>query len=110
VEGWVNYDKSEFGSQSALFNSDEEKLEEVYSKVHSLTDFTDPSNYKSYAELKAKMNKVLGVEAGEVAEAAPVAAAVAEPVMAAESAPVGNTAEAEEDDTLSYFAKLAQES
>ena len=56
------------------------------------------------------MNKVLGVEAGEVAEAAPVAAAVAEPVMAAESAPVGNTAEVEEDDTLSYFAKLAQES
>ena len=110
VEGWVNYDKSEFSSQSALYNADEEKLEAVYSKVHSLTDFTDPSNYKSYAELKAKLNKVLGVEADHVAEAAPVAAAVAEPVMATESAPVGNTAEADEDDTLSYFAKLANES
>jgi len=109
VEGWVNYDKSEFGSQSALFNSDEEKLEEVYSKVYSLADFTKPENYKSYAELKAKFNKVIGVDAGEVA---------AEPIMpttesvSVAEAPVAAapTADAAEDDTLSYFAKLANES
>ena len=82
VEGWVNYDKSEFGSQSALYNSDEEKLEEVYAKVHSLADFTKAENYKSYAELKAKFNKVLGVEAGPIAAEPVVAQSVAEPVMA----------------------------
>ena len=62
VEGWVNYDKSEFGSQSALYNSDEEKLEEVYAKVHSLADFTKAENYKSYAELKAKLYRVLALD------------------------------------------------
>ena len=109
VEGWVNYDKSEFASQSALFNSDEEKLEEVYSKVYSLADFTDPKNYKSYAELKAKFNKVMGVDAGVVAEA-PAVASVSESAPIAE-APVAEapTADADEEDTLSYFAKLAND-
>tara|TARA_B100001093_G_scaffold520452_1_gene616109 strand:+ start:3148 stop:4041 length:894 start_codon:yes stop_codon:yes gene_type:complete len=110
VEGWVNYDKSEFGSQSALYNADEEKLEEVYSKVYSLTDFTDAKNYKTYAELKAKLNKVLGVDAGVVAEA-PVVASVSESAPIAEATAVETaTADADEDDTLSYFAKLANES
>ncbi len=110
VEGWVNYDKSEFGNQSALFNSDEEKLEEVYAKVHSLADFTKAENYKSYAELKAKFNKVLGVDAGHAAVAEPaVAQTLAEPTYTEAPAGAAPTAEAE-DDTLSYFAKLAQES
>jgi hypothetical protein len=109
VEGWVNYDKSEFGSQSALFNSDEEKLEEVYAKVHSLADFTKAENYKTYAELKAKFNKVLGVDAGPVAEAPVVAQTMAEPTYTEAAVSETPTAEAE-DDTLSYFAKLAQES
>ena len=110
VEGWVNYDKSEFGNQSALFNSDEEKLEEVYAKVHSLADFTKAENYKTYAELKAKFNKVLGVDAGHAAVAEPaVAQTLAEPTYTEAPAGAAQTAEAE-DDTLSYFAKLAQES
>ena len=113
VEGWVNYDKSEFSKQSALFEGDEERLEEVYNKLYSLSDFTDPKNYKSYDELKAKMNKVLGVDAGHMSidtapmmESAPV---VEQPSMAAvESAPFNTSDEAEED-TLSYFDKLAQQ-
>jgi hypothetical protein len=75
-----------------------------------LADFTKPENYKTYAELKAKFNKVLGVDAGHAAVAEPVVAqSYTEPTIQSESAPVGNTADAE-DDTLSYFAKLAQES
>ena len=109
VEGWVNYDKSEFADQSALFNSDEEKLEEVYSKVYSLAELTDPKNYKSYAELKAKFNKVLGVDAGVVAEAPMVAETIEAAPIATASAVEEPTASADEDDTLSYFAKLAQE-
>ena len=64
VEGWVNYDKSEFATAAALYNGDEGQLEEVYNKLYSLADFTDPKNYKSYDELKAKLNKVLGIDAG----------------------------------------------
>ena len=113
VEGWVNYDKSEFASPAPLHGGDEEKLEGVYNQLHSLADFIDPKNYKSYDELKAKMNKVLGVDAGHVAmdnnsmmQSAPV---VEQPTMAAaESAPLSSSDEGEED-TLSYFDKLAQQ-
>ena len=114
LEGWVNYDKSEFASQSALYNGDEDRLEEVYNKLHSLQDFLDPKNYKSYDELKAKLNKVLGIDAGHAPVAAPVVESVMEaPTMA--SAPVadepfvGNSTD-DDDDTLSYFAKLAKDS
>ena len=48
VEGWVNYDKSEFAKPAALFDGDEERLEGVYSKLYSLQDFLKPENYKSY--------------------------------------------------------------
>ena len=111
VEGWVNYDKSEFAGQTALFNGEEDRLEEVYNKLYSLQDFIDPKNYKSYDELKAKLNKVLGVDAGHAAVEAPMAEApvVEQPVMAeADSVPFA-TDNAEEEDTLSYFDRLAQQ-
>ena len=110
VEGWTNYDKSEFSKSTSLYNGDEGQLEEVYNRLYSLNEFTSAENYKSYDELKMKLNRVLGVDAGEVAEApevhyadVPSAGNVAESPM--DSAPV----EEKEDDTLSYFAKLAQE-
>lgn len=117
VEGWVNYDKSEFAGQSALFEGDEERLEKVYNQLHSLQDFLDPKNYKTYAELQAKLNKVLGVSAG-IEAAAPVYEEAVAPQMV-QAAPVASTPEVEEeaapfdtsdeDDTMSYFAKLAKE-
>ena len=112
VEGYRNYDKSEFASPAPLLDGDDEKLETVYNQLHSLEEFTDPKNYKSYAELKARLMKVLGQEAAPVTtaesvdldEVAPAPKADA-PAPAPEPA-VGST---DDDDTLSYFAKLAQE-
>ena len=110
VEGWVNYDKSEFSAPSALFDGDEGRLNEVYGQLYALQDFLDPKNYKTYDELKAKLNRVLGVDAGVSMEAPAPAPVVEAPSFAAESAPVADTADSDEDDTLSYFAKLAKES
>jgi len=110
VEGWVNYDKSEFSSPSSLFDGDETRLTEVYGQLYALQDFVDPKNYKTYDELKAKLNRVLGVDAGVSMEAPAPAPVVEAPSFAAESAPVADTADSDEDDTLSYFAKLAKES
>ena len=111
VEGWVNYDKSEFSAPAPLFNGDETQLQEVYDKLYSLQDFLDPKNYKSYDELKAKLNKVLGVSAGVSMEAPAPAPVMEAPVMKAEEStfvePVADSSD--EDDTLSYFAKLAQD-
>jgi hypothetical protein len=114
VEGWTNYDKSEFASPSALLDGNDEKLEAVYNKLYSLKDFTDPKNFKSYDELKAKLYRVLG-ESGAVmttaesvtldeVQSAPVMREAPEPVAAASYTP--DTSE-DDDDTLSYFKNLA---
>ena len=109
VEGWVNYDKSEFSAVSALHDGDEERLEEVYNKLYSLADFTDAKNYKSYDELKAKLNKVLGVDAGMSIETPAPAPVVEQPTMATEEAAPFESDDGEED-TLSYFDRLAKQS
>ena len=106
VEGWTNYDKSEFSAPSALAGGNDEALENVYSKLHSLNEFIDPKNYKSYDELKAKLNRVLGVDAGETMEAPEVHYAAAPCEIVAEPSPI---AESNDEDTLSYFAKLAKD-
>jgi len=110
VEGWVNYDKSEFASVSQLHGGDETRLQETYEQLYSLTEFTDPENYKSYDELKLKLNRVLGIEAGSPVAEAPVMDSVeATETPFADAPSPAPTADKEEEDTLSYFAKLAQE-
>ena len=64
VEGYRNYDKSEFADKSALLDGDDEKLETLWKKEFSLKEFTEPSNFKSYEVLKAKLDKVLGFDGG----------------------------------------------
>ena len=111
VEGWVNYDKSEFSKASALFEGDETRLQETYDQLHALSEFTDPANYKSYDELKAKFNRVLGVDAGATMEAPVMETAEPAAQPASDDAmSFGDSADdGKEEDTLSYFAKLAQE-
>ena len=112
VEGWVNYDKSEFASPSSLHDGDESRLEDVYGKLYPLQDFLKPENYKSYDELKTKLNRVLGVDAGHVSAPEPVVSDVMEApsMQTAEAAPVVESSSSGDDDTLSYFAKLANDS
>lgn len=119
VEGYRNYDKSEFASPAPLFGGDEGKLEKIYGNLHALQDFINPKNYKSYEELERKLKEVLG-EQGQVLTTAeqtdldekteapaPKAAAAATPRSA--PAKQAESADGEEEDTLSYFAKLAKE-
>ena len=61
LDGFVNYDKSEFDSPATLGEFDDDKLEEVYNQVHSLTELIAEDQFKSYDELKTKMEKVLGL-------------------------------------------------
>lgn len=113
VEGWINYDKSEFSAPSALHDGDDERIEEVYNKLYSLQDFMKPENYKSYDELKLKLNRVLGVDAGVSMDAPSPAPVVEEPLMAEDNSPTVDTPTddgvSDDQDTLSYFAKLAKE-
>lgn len=60
VEGWPNYDKSEFESPSPIHEDDDWIKENVYDKLYDLNEFLDPATYKTYDELKAKLDSVLG--------------------------------------------------
>ena len=105
VEGYQNYDKSEFEAPSVLGDFDDDKLESIWKSEHSLKEFLAPENFKSYDELKAKMDKVLGVDGSP-----PVPKTTVEQAKAAPKKPAPVDVEiGEEDDDLAYFSKLAEE-
>jgi hypothetical protein len=111
VEGYRNYDKSEFEAAAPLLNGDDAQIEKVWKSAHSLKDFLKPENFKTYDELKAKLNKVLG--AGGVAGAtatriddeeadAPVVRSTPAKKVTAESVSV-------DDDDMAFFERLAKD-
>ena len=109
VDGFWNYDKSEFEDTSKLFEDDSE-ADKVWKSQHSLAEFTAAPNFKSYDELKTRLDAVLSgtVKVGNVADDlddAPVAKPKVDtkPVTTKVETPV-----VEEDDTLAYFEKLAE--
>ena len=113
VDGYWNYDKSEFADPSALSKKDDE-LEEIWGKQHSLTAFTENSNFKSYDELKKRLDVVLSgvTTVGNVTELStafddsPSTTTVVDTTE--EPAPTISVSE-DDDDTMSYFEKLAEE-
>ena len=110
VEGYRNYDKSEFAAQTPLHSGDDVKLEALYNQLHDLSEFTDPKNYKTYDDLKAKLGRVLGEEA--IMSGAPTMAQTAqmnEPAPAPVQPVTAENIPSEDDDTMSYFARLANE-
>ena len=117
VEGFTNYDKSEFDSVSPIFDGDDTKIETLWKSQYKLQEFLAPSNFKSYDELKAKLNLVLNIE-GAVApnsstpSASPSASSVQEApkVVEEKSAPeVNSSSDDDDDEAMSYFSKLASD-
>lgn len=109
VESYRNYDKSEFASPSEFLRGDDSELEQVYEQLHDLSEYSDPKSYKTYEELTARLNMVLGESAPRTVRSEVSLDTVAAPApRASVSAPAIATAE-DEDDTMSYFAKLAAE-
>jgi hypothetical protein len=111
VEGYRNYDKSEFDSVSELFDGDEDRLKEVYENLNSLQDFVDPKNFKSYEELKRKAMAVLGEGSDE--DIGEERASSYDDDGADDDADVTEERESpvkengDGSETLSYFAQLA---
>ena len=105
VDGYWNYDKSEFAAPSQLLETDEE-LEEVWNNEHSLKAFVAPDQFKSYDELKEKLNRVLTGSGVGSATVSDITEAPRFNKTEEYQEPV--SAEAD-DDTISYFSKLADE-
>ena len=110
VDGFWNYDKSEFDSSSAIADNDE-SIEEIWNKQFPLKPFLAPENFKSYDELKAKLDKVLtgSGNSGTAEDVAipPVTEAVAPVVQ--ETVDTSSPVDDDSDETLDYFSKLAEE-
>ena len=114
VDGYWNYDKSEFEASSALFDNDDD-IEEVWKKQYSLDDFTAPTNFKSYDELKTRLNMVLAgtTTVGNVTtlmEDEPISATVTLDTKEEPTPTVTSKATTDDDeDTIDYFQKLAED-
>ena len=122
VAGYRNYDSSEFAAQSALLD-DDDAMEGIWKKQFSLEEFVAPDQFKSYDELKTRLDYVLGnkgttrfqdqetVEQEEefrqqnrASTPAPSSGGFNDPDIT-----LSNTSSDDEDDALSYFAKLAED-
>ena len=106
VDGFWNYDKSEFEAVAQLLPSDEE-LEKVYQSEYPLKPFHEEANFKSYTELKEKMERVLGQE-HDNRTAEQVASDMELSGRDIEGAPFdGGKPITGSSDTMDYFEKLA---
>ena len=107
VDGYWNYDKSEFEKPSKL-DEDDNKIEEIWKKQYSLNDFTAATNFKSYEELKTRLDAVLSgtVSVGNVVEQMQD-----EPIETPkiDTKEVSAPSQESDDDTMDYFQKLASE-
>jgi len=118
VEGYRNYDKSEFDRVAPLLD-DDEKLEKIWKSEHSLQEFLDPKNFKSYEELKAKLVRVLALEGGIPTSGGQSRASAVDEMLASKepkSAPAPQLAKAsspvdddDDDDAMSFFKNLAKD-
>ena len=127
VAGYWNYDSSEFAGVSPLLD-DDDALEAIWKKEHSLQALIAPDQFKSYDDLKKRLDMVLGNKAQtrqaaqeteydgyaateqkrvseedvlrKLEESAQAAKFVEEPSTPSDSS-------TEDDDPMSYFAKLA---
>ena len=119
VAGFWNYDSSEFGKTEALLDDDAE-LEKIYDKIYDLSEFTAPDQFKTYEQLKSRLDTVLGTkqvvtptrrvadeDLEDVSEGK--GATVDEELANLASAATSSATDEEEDDALSYFQKLAEE-
>ena len=110
VAGYWNYDSSEFEKPSAIFDNDAQ-IEEVWKTQYALAEYSAPTNFKSYEELKARLNTVLSgsVTVGNVAEKMedePVAYAKVD-TKPVDNTPTSEVDKTDDDDTMDYFQKLA---
>ena len=107
VDGYWNYDASSFENVSPLKDNDDE-LNTIWKNQYSLQEFLAPTNFKSYDELKKRLDDVLSGTVTASAAAMMDEDVVETPTMKSEPAPSMPSVDAtDEDDTMSYFQKLA---
>ena len=115
-DGYANYDDSSFSDVGAV--GDDDRIVEVMKQRHNIQEFIKPDQFKSYDELKKKLEAVLSGDSFNNQTAEELSfendvpsfskpalnEAVARPI-ASKAAPIDD----DDEDTLAYFSKLALE-
>lgn len=111
VEGYQNYDKSEFESTGTLGDFSDDALEKVWKSEHSLMELISDKEFKSYDEMKSRLDRVLGMSekpkprttVEHIKETSPKTSRDEEDVT------WNDTSTQEDEDDLAYFSRLADE-
>lgn len=123
VEGFRNYDSSSFDAPKP-HRDDDDELEAIFNKEHSLLDEVGLDKFKTYDELESHLHRVLNLKGEGVEDEAPKAEARSAPTAQRTTAPVAEDDEPPFDvdddgvvtenkvvstspDAKSYFKKLA---
>jgi len=106
VAGFWNYDKSEFAEPSVLGGFNDKELEALWNEEHSLAAFTADDQFKSYEDLKFRLESTLKGNYTKPVDAETFGEEVESTPAPVASAPASVN---EETDTLSYFAQLAKD-
>jgi hypothetical protein len=119
VAGYRNYDSSEFAAQGALLDDDDE-MEAIWKKQYSLAELVAADQFKSYDELKKRLDYVLGNKGArrqdpEVADEEETSRGPVRDLdedlrteLSNLSSSKSSSYDEDDDDTMSYFAKLAE--
>ena len=104
VDGYSNYDKSEFVTPAPLFEDDSE-MERVWSEEYSLEEFVKEDNFKTYDALKTRLDVVLGNVQTAAMTAPPT---IDHDVLPFDGGSPISESSSSEDENLDYFKKLAE--
>ena len=110
VAGYRNYDSSEFAAQSSLLD-DDDAMESLWKKQFSLSEIVAADQFKTYDELKTRLDYVLGNKktVAPVYEEEDTDRGEAEELVTAAVSTTPSSVNDDDDDALSYFQKLAEE-
>jgi hypothetical protein len=117
VAGYWNYDSSEFARPGTLGDFSDDELEGVWKKEYSLEEISSPAQFKTYDELKKRLDYVLGISKPasrpvvdeEVADEEEEYKPVPQDLKAELNSLSSKSSNDDEDDALSYFQRLAEE-
>lgn len=119
-EGHRNYDKSEFDRTTVgpLAGKTDTQLEEIWKSQVKLQTFLDPSLFKPYDELQKKLNSVMDITGTPATRAdretppreeAPKVKEAEARTPTAEKGTNAGPADDENDETLSFFQRMAND-
>jgi hypothetical protein len=113
VEGYRNYDKSEFSPSSKLLDGDDELLEKLWKKEYPLKEIIAPDKFKSHEEIVRKFNMVVNAqepisEKNEIEFSTPKINSSIDKFASKSSAPAVKDNSGDEDSDFAMYAKLLE--